>query len=89
MPRRGVYAAVALVAGAAVAAASEAFPLAFTYPYTYCRINRADSFGIGETMHLCLNLNGKVTSIFNVVTDQFSAISLAACESCNLRGEVP
>ena len=31
---------------------------------------------MGQTAYLCISLNGKVTSLFNVVVDQYTAISL-------------
>ena len=35
---------------------------------------------LGSTAYLCLNINGKVTSMYNVVVDQYSAISLVGSE---------
>lgn len=39
------------------------------------------SLTAGNTAYVCLNINGKVTSIYNVVVDQYTAISVtgSAC----------
>lgn len=42
----------------------------------------------GETTYLCLTINGKMTSIYNVVVDQYSAVTVlgSACVVCVAKG---
>lgn len=47
---------------------------------TYTGPTPSYSLRTGNTAYLCVSLNGKVTSIFNVVVDQYSAISLTGSE---------
>jgi len=54
--------------------------LGYTYSFSNCRTGSQDAFAIGETTYICININGKVTSIFNVATDTFAAINIAACK---------
>jgi hypothetical protein len=69
------------------------FNYASAYPHG-CRpgmegLYAAPSYSLrtGNTAYLCISLNGKVTSIFNVVVDQYSAISLTGSELWFWRGE--
>lgn len=67
-------AAVATLAAPAVASDS---PQPFTYPFTACEVPGASrSLAAGETTYVCLNINGVVTSIYNVVVDSFHAVAL-------------
>ena len=71
--------------------ASNAALVPFSYSaYTFgCQPNvgsgstTAVSLSAGNTAYVCLNINGKVTSIYNVVVDQYTAISVtgSACPS--------
>jgi len=56
------------------------------YPFG-CRPNAAYltagstvSLAAGQTAYVCLNINGKVTSIYNVVVDQYTAITVSGSE---------
>lgn len=73
------------LAGATLTAAQTS--LSFSYPYAAglgCFPNAANAFGTvsrpvlakGDTAYVCLNINGAVTSLYNIVADQFSAISV-------------
>lgn len=73
-------AAAAGLSAALYACAASGSGLAFSYPFANCRVGQATSFGIGDETYVCININGKVTSIYNVVTDAFAAISISACE---------
>ena len=64
--------------------ASNAALVPFSYSaYTFgCQPNVGSgsstsvSLSAGNTAYVCLNINGKVTSIYNVVVDQYTAISV-------------
>ncbi len=58
----------------------------FSYPeYPFgCRPNAASltsgstvSLAAGNTAYVCVTINGKVTSIFNVVVDQYTAVTVS------------
>jgi hypothetical protein len=73
-------AGLACLAALAAATGADAAGLAFDYPAA-CNIpNGPTSFAISEKMYICINFNGKVSSLFNVVTDGFAAISVKSCE---------
>lgn len=39
------------------------------------------ALAVGEKSYVCIIVNGKVTTLFNVEVDRFSAISVQGCES--------
>lgn len=61
-------------------------PTPFTYPYNACApshgspLAKRESLAIGDTAYLCVNINGVMTSFFNVKVDEFSAISFQGCK---------
>jgi hypothetical protein len=49
----------------------------FDYPYTSCALPGASTkLAAGDRTTLCVNFNGATMGVFNVVVDQFAAISL-------------
>jgi hypothetical protein len=68
----------------ALGAASRAALVPFSYPqYPFgCAPNAASltspsvSLAAGNTAYVCLTINGRITSIFNVVVDQYTAITV-------------
>lgn len=61
-------------------------PGAFTYPYNACfpshgsPVAKRESLAIGDTTFICVNINGVITSLFNIRVDEFSAISFQGCK---------
>jgi len=41
--------------------------------------NPAAAYTIGNTAYLCITLNGRVVSMFNVIVDKFTALALSGC----------
>ena len=60
--------------------------VAFSYSAAYpqgCNVDSTSSsvkLTSGSKAYLCININGVVTSMYNVVVDQYTAISLVGCE---------
>ena len=55
---------------------------AFAYTYGVCGppgSGASKSYAAGDTAYVCINFNGAVKGFFNVVVDQFTAISVAGC----------
>jgi hypothetical protein len=71
--------AVALLWSACAAVASAILP--FSYPYAECAVpNAGNKLALGDQTYVCLNFNGRVTSMFNVRTDEYTAVSIQGCE---------
>jgi hypothetical protein len=73
-----------------------AAPIPFSYPAVGCYPNSqgqsptfAPRLKAGEPAFVCININGKVTSIFNVVVDQYTALTLSGSACAAPRAPQP